>query len=54
VRIVDLFPESSHPPIVYPAAVVRDAKAGAGQFVQFLSGTAARALFARDGFMMPQ
>ena len=54
VRIVALFPESSPPPIVYPAAVVRDAKAGAGQFVQFLNGPAARALFAHDGFMTTQ
>jgi len=54
VRIVDLFPESSHPPIVYPAAVVRDAKGGAARFAEFLSGPTARALLTGDGFISPQ
>lgn len=50
VRIVDVFPDSSHPPIVYPAALTRDAKAGAQAFLNFLSGARAAAIFSRAGF----
>ena len=45
VRIVDLFPVSSHLPIVYPVAVVTRAKPGARAFVDFLATPAARDLF---------
>jgi molybdate transport system substrate-binding protein len=50
VRIVGLFPASSHPPIVYPAAPLRNAKPGATDFVAFLRGEAAGAIFRRYGF----
>jgi len=50
VRIVDTFPESSHPPITYPVAVIATAKPGAGRFVAYLKSPAARAVFARYGF----
>jgi molybdate transport system substrate-binding protein len=51
VRVVDVFPADSHPPITYPAAVVASAKAGSGlNFVKFLQGKAAQTVFHRYGF----
>jgi molybdate transport system substrate-binding protein len=52
VRMVATFPESSHAPIVYPAALTRDAKPGAKDFLDFLSGPEARAIFEKDGFII--
>lgn len=51
VRVVDIFPENSHPPIIYPVAVLaasthRDAAA----FHLFLLSADARAIFQRHGF----
>jgi len=50
VTIVGTFPNSSHVPIVYPAALVRDARPGAATFLAFLSSAPARALFEKAGF----
>ncbi len=50
VRVVDTFPASSHPPIVYPIALTRGADADAARLVAFLRGPAARAVFERYGF----
>lgn len=50
VRVVDTFPAASHPPIVYPAAVLRGAKPGAVDFFRFLSGAEADAIFRRYRF----
>jgi molybdate transport system substrate-binding protein len=50
VRVVDVFPESSHPRIVYPVALTSNARAGAGRFVEFLDSPEARKMFARYGF----
>jgi molybdate transport system substrate-binding protein len=51
VRIVDTFPEGSHPKIVYPAAVVKGAKPGASEFVAYLrSSKEAQRIFLRHGF----
>jgi molybdate transport system substrate-binding protein len=52
VRIVGTFPENSHAPIVYPAALTRDAKPAARSFLDFLSGPEARAVFEKDGFIV--
>jgi molybdate transport system substrate-binding protein len=52
VHIVGTFPESSHAPIVYPAALVKDAKPEAKAFLDFLSGPEARAIFEKDGFII--
>ena len=44
-------PASSHSPIVYPAAVVRGGRSEAArEFVQFLCGPEAEAIFVRHGF----
>ena len=51
VRVVATFPEDSHPPIVYPVAALRGARAAqAARFVQWLASPAADALFTKCGF----
>jgi molybdate transport system substrate-binding protein len=50
VRIVDLFPESSHAPITYPIAAVTSASPETESFLKFLRSDAARAVFTKAGF----
>lgn len=51
VRVVATFPEDSHPPIVYPVAALRGARAAqAARFVQWLASPAAHSLFTKRGF----
>jgi len=51
VRIVGQFPEDTHPPIIYPAAVTKDStNAEAPAFLAFMRSDAARAAFERQGF----
>ena len=55
VKIVGVFPESSHAPIVYPVGIVK----GAGtppveNYYNFLRGSEARAIFVRYGFATPE
>jgi molybdate transport system substrate-binding protein len=50
VRIVDLFPDSSHPPILYPAALTKAAGPGSAEFLKFVEGPEAKAIFERYGF----
>ena len=51
VRIVAVFPEDSHKPIVYPVAVVKTSKnPDAAKFVAFLSGPEAKEIFVKYGF----
>jgi molybdate transport system substrate-binding protein len=52
VHIVGTFPENTHAPIVYPAALVRDAKPEARAFLDFLSGPEATAIFQKNGFVI--
>ncbi|MFI5001620.1 MAG: molybdate ABC transporter substrate-binding protein [Reyranellales bacterium] len=53
VRIVAAFPDGSHPPIVYPAAITRDSKAAdAKPFLDYLRSTRARLAFEKQGFTM--
>ena len=53
VKMVGMFPENSHPPILYPAALIKDAKPEARAFLAFLSSPDARAVFEKDGFTVP-
>lgn len=53
VRIVDAFPASSHAPIIYPAALTRDAKPDAQAFLSYLEGPGGQAQFRRFGFSRP-
>ena len=51
VRIVAAFPEDSHPPIIYPAALVKESKnADAKAFLDFLRSAKARTAFEKQGF----
>jgi molybdate transport system substrate-binding protein len=50
VRIVGTFPENTHEPIVYPAALTKDAKPDAALFLAYLKTPAARVIFERAGF----
>jgi molybdate transport system substrate-binding protein len=51
VRIVSVFPEDSHKPIVYPVAVVKSSKnPNAAKFVAFLDNPAAKEIFVKYGF----
>jgi molybdate transport system substrate-binding protein len=51
VRIVALFPDASHPPIIYPVALVAGAsRPEAASFLKFLEGPSAEAIFQRYGF----
>jgi molybdate transport system substrate-binding protein len=51
VMVAGTFPASSHDPVVYPFALVKGGDTPAARdFLQFLSGSAARALFAKRGF----
>jgi molybdate transport system substrate-binding protein len=53
VSVVGTFPAGSHPPVIYPAALIEGAGPEAARFLDFLSGPAARALFAAQGFGAP-
>jgi molybdate transport system substrate-binding protein len=51
VRIIATFPQDTHPPIVYPVAVTKDAThAGAAAFVTWLRSATARSSFEKQGF----
>lgn len=53
VKTVGTFPADSHSPIVYPAAEVKGAdSAPARDYFNFLHSAAARAIFARYGFLL--
>ncbi len=54
VKIVAVFPEDSHPPILYPFAITAASKnAQTQQFFDYLKGPKAHALFAAQGFGTP-
>jgi molybdate transport system substrate-binding protein len=51
VKVVGVFPEGSHPKIVYPAALVTgNASATAKKFLEFLKTPQAKAVFEKYGF----
>jgi molybdate transport system substrate-binding protein len=50
VKVIGTFPESSHPPIVYPVAATVDAKPAATRYLDFLRSGAAKAVFESYGF----
>jgi molybdate transport system substrate-binding protein len=55
VRVATSIPPSSHPPITYPAAVVKDARHpdAAAKFLAFLMSEPARTILAKHGFTAP-
>jgi molybdate transport system substrate-binding protein len=50
VRIVDVFPEDSHPPIRYPIAATSTAGPEAARFVEFVRSRESRKIFEKYGF----
>ena len=51
VKILDRFPEDSHPAIVYPAALTTDSEnPRAAEFLAYLQGADAHAIFTAAGF----
>ena len=50
VRIVDVFPEDSHPPVTYPIAVTVHAGKEAQRFEDFVVSEPAKAIFRKYGF----
>lgn len=51
VKVVGVFPENTHPQIIYPVALTaRTAKPDAAAFLAYLQSPAARPLFAAQGF----
>jgi molybdate transport system substrate-binding protein len=50
VVIVGVFPENTHQPIVYPVAVLANAKAAGTQYVDYLSTEPILAIFKKYGF----
>lgn len=53
VSVVGTFPENSHLPIRYPAALTSDADPAAQAFLDHLTSPAAQATFAAQGFLPP-
>lgn len=52
IAVLGTFPEASHAPITYPAAVTKGAGAAAQDFVAYLSSPEARARFRAQGFLV--
>lgn len=53
VRVVATFPEETHPPIVYPAALTRETgHPAAAKLLDYLKGPAAGQAFTRHGFVV--
>jgi len=51
VKVVGIFPEDTHPPIIYPIALtVRSTNPDAAAFVAYLESPKVRPLFERQGF----
>jgi len=51
VKIVGTFPEDTHPPIIYPAALTADSKNPSAQrLLGFLASPAAKPIFEKEGF----
>ena len=50
VKVVGVFPEDSHPPIIYPVAATTGAKPDAFAYLAFLRSQAAKSIFESYGF----
>jgi molybdate transport system substrate-binding protein len=50
VRVVSVFPPTTHPPITYPVATLPKAHDGAQQFVDYLFSPSVQATFKKFGF----
>jgi molybdate transport system substrate-binding protein len=51
VRVVGVFPENTHPPIIYPVALIAGRKgSAAAALLDYLKSPAGRAIFEKYGF----
>ena len=51
MKIVGAFPEDSHPPIIYPVAILSEAKSPAAKaYLDFLKSAKATPFFEKQGF----
>jgi molybdate transport system substrate-binding protein len=50
VKVVGVFPDNSHDPIIYPVAATVNAKPETMQYLAFLRSAAAKSIFERYGF----
>jgi len=50
VKVVGVFPESSHDPIIYPVAATIGAKPDATSYLEFLRSATAKTIFEKYGF----
>jgi molybdate transport system substrate-binding protein len=51
VKVIGAFPEDSHPPIIYPAAIIASSKnPDAAEFVKYLQSDKAKVIFEDEGF----
>lgn len=51
IKVAGVFPKDSHPPIVFPAAILRDSRnSEAARFLAFLDSPPAMAVFKRFGY----
>lgn len=50
VKIVGVFPDGSHPPVVYPIAATTTSTANVGKYLNFLRSSEAKAIFEKYGF----
>jgi molybdate transport system substrate-binding protein len=50
VKVVGVFPDNSHDPIIYPVAATVNAKPGTIQYLAFLRSAAAKSIFQGYGF----
>jgi molybdate transport system substrate-binding protein len=50
VKVIGTFPDDSHPPIVYPAALTLAAQAEGERYLEFLRSALARGIFESYGF----
>jgi hypothetical protein len=50
VKIVGVFPDNSHDPIIYPMAATVNAKPGTIEYLAFLRSAAAKSIFQGYGF----
>ena len=50
VKIVGIFPDGSHPPVIYPVAATATAKPDSTNYLTFLRSPEAKAIFEKYGF----
>jgi ABC-type molybdate transport system substrate-binding protein len=50
VKVIGVFPDNTHDPIIYPVALTADAKPDALQYLSFLRSQTAKSVFEHYGF----